>query len=68
MIADYGETFETAIPRKVSNTTPPHYNMVLTHDISFNTQHSQFLLISSLLLSFVLERLQDDLQSQGDML
>ena len=31
MIADYGETFKTAIPRKVSNSTPPHYNMVLTH-------------------------------------
>src|SRR4029434_3082363 len=30
MIADYSETFETAIPRKVSNSTPPHYNMVIT--------------------------------------
>ena len=45
MIADYGETcnLETAIPRNVSNSAPPHYNMVLTHvafTISFDIKFS----------------------------
>lgn len=63
MIADYGETFENCNPKKGQQ----YYSTSLQYGTNTCSIYD-FFWYQVLLLSFVLERLQDDLQSQGDML